>query len=85
METISNMAAAHNMFIQGFNAIIYHAPTVPGDKVESFMLFCITLVRRASYSFGCPYVLRNSFLAPGIEALHEWCEKVQKGEVVLQC
>jgi hypothetical protein len=49
IEAFSNMAAAHNMFIQGLNAIIYHGPLVTEDKVEPFMLFCITLVSRASY------------------------------------
>ena len=42
----SNMAAAHNTFIRGFNSITHHAPTVKGDKVKPFIFFCLTLVRR---------------------------------------
>lgn len=52
MEAFSNMAAAHNMFVQGVNAIVHHGPTVTPDKVQPFMLFCVTLVRRAVLFFN---------------------------------
>ena len=48
------MAAAHNMFITGLNAIVHHGPTVSGNKVKPFMVFCLTVVRRASYFFILP-------------------------------
>ncbi|TFL03964.1 hypothetical protein BDV98DRAFT_590830 [Pterulicium gracile] len=35
-----NMAAAHNMFIQGINAMVYHAPHITPEQVLPFMLFC---------------------------------------------
>ncbi|KAF8906785.1 hypothetical protein CPB84DRAFT_1844244 [Gymnopilus junonius] len=38
-----NMAAAHNTLIQGVNAIIAHAPHVTENKVQPFMVFCLTL------------------------------------------
>ena len=50
----SNMAAAHNTFIQGLNAMIRHGPTVTEDKVEPFMWFCLALVRLASVLILCP-------------------------------
>ncbi|KAJ3742335.1 hypothetical protein DFH05DRAFT_1461458 [Lentinula detonsa] len=40
----SNMAAAHNAFIQGINAIVQHAPTVPKEKVQAFMIFGLAVV-----------------------------------------
>ncbi|KDR68365.1 hypothetical protein GALMADRAFT_257009 [Galerina marginata CBS 339.88] len=39
-----NMAAAHNMFIQGINAMVAHAPYVTEEKVQPFMVFCLTLL-----------------------------------------
>ena len=51
----SNMAAAHNTFIQGLNAMIRHGPTVTEDKVEPFMWFCLALVRLASVLILCPF------------------------------
>ncbi|KAF9527422.1 hypothetical protein CPB83DRAFT_907629 [Crepidotus variabilis] len=39
-----NMAAAHNMFIQGVNAMATHAPYVTDKKVQPFMLFCLTVL-----------------------------------------
>jgi len=44
-----NMAAAHNMFIQGFNAMIRHGPTVKGDKVQPFMVFCLTVIENVHH------------------------------------
>jgi Hemerythrin HHE cation binding domain len=117
------MAAAHNTFIQGLNAVIRHGPTVKEDKVEPFMWFCLALVRHgqasscyiphSSFSF-CTFqldgihhhhTLEETFYFPAmeeklgkgalsgnikeheefipkLEALDEWCKKVQKGEVV---
>ena len=123
METwltgFSNMAAAHNTFIQGLNAMIRHGPTVNEDKVEPFMWFCLALVRRVLtlcpiphfiYAFQLENIhhhhsLEETFyfpameeklgkgvlsgniqehgeFVPKLEALDEWCKKVQKGEVV---
>jgi hypothetical protein len=39
------MACAHNTFIQGINAMVYHANRVQEDQVQDFMLFCFSLVR----------------------------------------
>ncbi|KAF9523962.1 hypothetical protein CPB83DRAFT_862022 [Crepidotus variabilis] len=39
-----NMAAAHNMFIQGVNAMAAHAPLVEGDKVAPFVFFSLTVL-----------------------------------------
>ena len=115
----SNMAAAHNMFIQGLNAMIRHGPTVNEDKVEPFMIFCLTVVCRPSlYYFPffilCAFQLdsihqhhtleetvyfpaleeklgkgalsgnieEHGEFVPNLEALEEWCKKVQGGEIV---
>ena len=40
-----NMAAAHNVLIQGINAVVAHAPHITEEKVQPFMVFCSTLVR----------------------------------------
>ncbi|KAF9525795.1 hypothetical protein CPB83DRAFT_858899 [Crepidotus variabilis] len=37
-----HMAAAHNLFIQGVNAMVAHAPHVEGDKVQPFVIFAIS-------------------------------------------
>ncbi|KAF9062719.1 hypothetical protein BDP27DRAFT_1336228, partial [Rhodocollybia butyracea] len=39
-----HMAAAHNVFITGINAIVRHAPNVPPNKVKPFMVFCLTVL-----------------------------------------
>ncbi|KAK7046315.1 hemerythrin HHE cation-binding domain protein [Favolaschia claudopus] len=39
-----NMAAAHNAFIQGINAMVLYAPTVAGEKVEPFVIFSLAVV-----------------------------------------
>ncbi|KAF8798500.1 hypothetical protein BYT27DRAFT_7264653 [Phlegmacium glaucopus] len=94
-----NMAAAHNMFIQGINAIVHHAPTVNGDKVKPFMVFCLTLLDgihhhhtlEETYYFPAleeklgkgalnGNIEQHKEFIPGVEALEEWCKKVQKGE-----
>jgi Hemerythrin HHE cation binding domain len=113
------MAAAHNTFIQGLNAMVRHGPTVTEDKVEPFMWFCLALVRRRApllylLLISSPFQLENihhhhsleeTYLFPAmeeklgagalsanieeheefvpkLEALDEWCKKVQEGEVV---
>jgi len=38
------MAAGHNTFIQGINAMAYHAPKVSGKKIQPFLLFSLTVV-----------------------------------------
>jgi hypothetical protein len=116
----SNMAAAHNTFIQGLNAMIRHGPNVKEDKVEPFMWFCLALVRRKTSLWYFPFHIMLLFqlenihhhhsleetfyfpameeklgegalsenikeheeFVPKLEALDEWCKKVQKGEVV---
>jgi len=119
MTSFSNMAAAHNMFIQGINAVVHHAPTVNEDKVAPFMVFCLTLVRPHVLFFFLliPHFIRifqlgnihhhhsleetfyfpameeklgkgslsgnieeHKEFIPGLEALEEWCKKVQNGE-----
>jgi len=42
----STMGAAHNTFIQSLNAIIKHALNITEDKVQPFMIFALTAVRR---------------------------------------
>ncbi|KAH9487381.1 hypothetical protein JR316_0001456 [Psilocybe cubensis] len=39
-----NMAAAHNVFIQGINAAVAHAPHITPEKVQPFMVFCLTVL-----------------------------------------
>jgi len=96
-----NMAAAHNMFIQGINAMFHHGPTVKEDKLEPFMCFCLTLLETIHHhhsleeEFYFPAmeeklgkgtlsgnVKEHEEFVPKLEALEEWCKKVQKGEVV---
>lgn len=38
------MAAAHNMFIQGINAMVAHAPHVKDEKIKAFVVFCLAIV-----------------------------------------
>jgi len=63
------MAAAHNTFIQGINAIIHHAPTVPADKVQPFMVFCLALLDNVHHHHS----LEETFYFPAME------EKLGKG------
>jgi len=58
-----NMAAAHNLFIQGINAIIAHAPNVGADKVQPFMIFCLTIVGGIHHHHD----LEEAFLFPELE------------------
>jgi hypothetical protein len=44
------MACAHNTFIQGINAMVYHAHRIQENQVQDFMLFSFSLVG---------FVLRN--------------------------
>ncbi|KAJ6462274.1 hypothetical protein C8R47DRAFT_1240208 [Mycena vitilis] len=80
-SSCSNMAAAHNTFIQGVNAVVAHAPFVPAEKVQPFMVFCLALVRTSStsvYSLAPtpPQVdnihhhhdMEETFLFPALEA-----------------
>jgi len=39
-----HMAAAHNMFIQGVNAMVAHAPHIKPEKVKSFTFFCLSVL-----------------------------------------
>ncbi|KAF9527421.1 hypothetical protein CPB83DRAFT_836591 [Crepidotus variabilis] len=39
-----SMAAAHNIFIQGVNAMAAHALHVTDEKVQPFMLFCLSVL-----------------------------------------
>jgi len=64
-----NMAAAHNTFIQGLNAIIYHGPKVDGDKVQPFMVFCLALLDNIHHHHS----LEEEFYFPAME------EKLGKG------
>ncbi|KAK7458748.1 hypothetical protein VKT23_009749 [Stygiomarasmius scandens] len=58
-----NMAAAHNTFIQGINAMVAHAPTVPLQKVHSFMIFSLTVVDSIHHHHD----LEEHFLFPELE------------------
>jgi len=64
-----NMAASHNMFIQGFNAMIRHGPTVKEDKVEPFMWFCLALLE----NIFLHHSIEEEFYFPAME------EKLGKG------
>ncbi|KAJ7606364.1 hypothetical protein DFH06DRAFT_1486904 [Mycena polygramma] len=59
-----NMAAAHNTFIQGINAVVAHAPTVPAEKVQPFMVFCLALVDNIHHHHD----MEEIFLFPALEA-----------------
>jgi len=39
-----HMAAAHNMFIQGINAMVAHAPQIKPEKVKPFTFFCLSVL-----------------------------------------
>jgi hypothetical protein len=39
------MAAAHNAFVQGVNAMMSHAPRIEGEKVQPFVVVCLAVVR----------------------------------------
>jgi hypothetical protein len=43
------MAAAHNAFIQGINAMVVHAPHIKPEKVKPFTFFCLSVVRLAHH------------------------------------
>jgi len=58
-----NMAAAHNLFIQGINAMVLHAPTVEGDKVQPFMIFGLAVVESIHHHHD----LEETFYFPELE------------------
>ncbi|KDR72139.1 hypothetical protein GALMADRAFT_1344375 [Galerina marginata CBS 339.88] len=64
-----NMAAAHNIFIQGANAIVAHAPHITDEKVQPFMIFCLALLALINHH----HHLEESYYFPAIE------EKLGKG------
>ncbi|KAJ7122164.1 hypothetical protein C8R44DRAFT_568814, partial [Mycena epipterygia] len=57
------MAAAHNAFIQGINAMVAHAPTVTPDKVQPFMIFSLAVVDNIHHHHD----LEETFLFPEME------------------
>ncbi|KAF8798452.1 hypothetical protein BYT27DRAFT_7343426 [Phlegmacium glaucopus] len=81
------MTAAHNTFIQGINAIVHHAPTVNEDNSWCSALQCsaistiITLSKKRKGTLSESIEQHKDFL-PGVEALEEWCKKVQKSKEV---
>ncbi|KAF8169124.1 hypothetical protein K438DRAFT_1983441 [Mycena galopus ATCC 62051] len=58
-----NMAAAHNAFIQGVNAMVFHASTVDGSKVQPFIVFCLAVVDSVHHHHD----LEETFLFPELE------------------
>ncbi|KAF8798499.1 hypothetical protein BYT27DRAFT_7246497 [Phlegmacium glaucopus] len=81
------MTAAHNTFIQGINAIVHHAPTVNEDNSWCSALQCsaistiITSSKKRKGTLSESIEQHKDFL-PGVEALEEWCKKVQKSKEV---
>ncbi|KAJ6563309.1 hypothetical protein DFH09DRAFT_1315492 [Mycena vulgaris] len=60
-----NMAAAHNTFIQGINATVAHAPSVPPKWVQPFMVFSLAVVENIHHHHG----LEETFLFPEMKKL----------------
>ncbi|KAJ6486719.1 hypothetical protein C8R45DRAFT_1098017 [Mycena sanguinolenta] len=58
-----NMAAAHNAFIQGINAMVLHAPIVANDRVQPFVVFCLAVVDNIHHHHD----LEESFYFPELE------------------
>ncbi|KAJ7493148.1 hypothetical protein B0H11DRAFT_1911087 [Mycena galericulata] len=58
-----NMAAAHNTFIQGINAMVFHAPTVKAEKVQAFIVFSLTVVDNIHHHHD----LEEEFYFPELE------------------
>ncbi|THU97141.1 hypothetical protein K435DRAFT_838742 [Dendrothele bispora CBS 962.96] len=58
-----NMAAAHNAFIQGINAMVAHASTVPPEKVQPFMIFSLAVVDNIHHHHD----LEEQYLFPELE------------------
>ncbi|KAJ7451705.1 hypothetical protein FB451DRAFT_1284077 [Mycena latifolia] len=58
-----NMAAAHNAFIQGINAMVSHAPRVEGDKVQPFVVFSLAVVDSIHHHHD----LEETFYFPELE------------------
>ncbi|KAJ7644766.1 hypothetical protein FB45DRAFT_299503 [Roridomyces roridus] len=57
------MAAAHNAFIQGINAMVAHAPNITSDKVEPFMVFSLAVVDSIHHHHD----MEETFYFPEIE------------------
>ncbi|KAJ6520972.1 hypothetical protein DFH09DRAFT_1193344 [Mycena vulgaris] len=55
--------AAHNTFIQGINAMVAHAPSVPPERVQPFMVFSLAVVENIHH----PHDLEETFLFPEME------------------
>ncbi|KAJ7511315.1 hypothetical protein B0H11DRAFT_1954698 [Mycena galericulata] len=58
-----NMAAAHNTFIQGINAMIFHARTVTAEKVQPFIIFSLAVVDIIHHHHD----MEETFLFPALE------------------
>ncbi|KAJ6626625.1 hypothetical protein B0H10DRAFT_506034 [Mycena sp. CBHHK59/15] len=58
-----NMAAVHNGFIQGINAMPTHAPSVPADKVQAFVIFSLAAVDNIQHRHD----LEEEFMFPEME------------------
>ncbi|KAJ4495612.1 hypothetical protein C8R41DRAFT_276313 [Lentinula lateritia] len=58
-----HMAAVHNMFIQSINAIVAHAPTLPTNKLQPFMVFCFTVIDNIHHH----HHIEETFLFPELE------------------
>jgi len=57
------MACAHNTFIQGVNAVVYHAHRIRENQVQDFMFFSFTLVGVIHHH----HALEEEFLFPELE------------------
>ncbi|TFK33903.1 hypothetical protein BDQ12DRAFT_690420 [Crucibulum laeve] len=58
-----NMAAAHNQFIQGINAMVYHAPRIPEEKVQPFVKFSLIFLEHLHHH----HTLEETLLFPEFE------------------
>ncbi|KAJ7152057.1 hypothetical protein C8R46DRAFT_1197794 [Mycena filopes] len=58
-----NMAAAHNSFIQGINAMVAHAPRITPEKVQPFMIFSLAVVDNIHHH----HEMEETFLFPELE------------------
>ncbi|KAJ7769457.1 hypothetical protein B0H16DRAFT_1715913 [Mycena metata] len=58
-----NMAAVHNSFIQGINAMVAHAPKITPVKVQPFMIFSLAVVETIHHHHD----MEETFLFPELK------------------
>lgn len=64
------MAAAHNAFIQGINAMVAHAPTVTPDKVQPFMVFSLAVVSPSLSRIFTKLAQHLIIIRPQVDNIH---------------